>query len=148
MPLKVDIRGVKELERSLLALGKFGSAAKVTRQGLRPGAAEVREEVRRRAPVRTGAYRKSIKVRIGNARRNLSNTVARLYVASVGKRAPLSHLLEYGTINMRAFPHFRDVAERKLLSIVNGFSRVYWPKFEKEVKRLAIRNAVRSARRG
>ncbi len=141
MPLNVKISGGPETVRALAALGKFASAAKVGRQALRPGAREIVKAVRSDAPSQTGRYRRSIKTVVGRGR---GDTVARLFVAPTGSRSRrIAHLLEFGTRYMLAQPHFRPALDAKGQRVIELFGREIWPRIAKEVRRLAVRSAVR-----
>jgi HK97 gp10 family phage protein len=97
MTAKFTMTGGKELEEALKELGNQ-IAGRLGNNAVRAGARVIAAEARARAPVATGALRKSIKV-VGDAEeRRLGGTTRTAYVVA---RAPHAHLVEKGTLPRR-----------------------------------------------
>lgn len=85
------IKGGKELDAMLASLAPK-IEKNILRAALRSGAVVFRQEAKSKAPVDSGALRKSIKVSVGTKKGRIT---AKLKVG--GKLAPHAMLVEYGT---------------------------------------------------
>lgn len=115
--------GVDGLKGAVMAhLEEYVSmAAEETKEAVEEVSKEVKAEIQKNAPVKTGKYKKSWKVtKISETGRSLVNVV------HSSKYYMLTHLLEEGHAKRgggrtRAFPHIskgEELAERKLVEIV------------------------------
>lgn len=109
--MSVIVKGLQELSRQFNRVLKEVDAG--CKKAMRKITKEVADDARDAAPVSTGEYKKSIRHKM--ARNGLYGWA---YAGKKGKtkRGYLGHLLEYGTIKMKARPHFLpalDKAKRK-----------------------------------
>lgn len=103
----IQITGLKELDRALQELA-WPASRRALRKGMRQGANIVRDEVRNKAPVRTGNLKRSIRTR----ERREENGWMR-FAVEVRRRAFYGRFLEYGTSKMTAKPFIRPAASEK-----------------------------------
>lgn len=85
---EIDISEMKKLDRAFKRMSGI-QIEKVNRNAMSAGARIIRDEAKRRSPVRTGRLRKSIKLKRRRSRRNV------IQVSMTA--APHWHLVEYGT---------------------------------------------------
>lgn len=104
--ISYKITGARELERKLLGLGP-AVATKIGADALLEGAKPILKDMRRRAPVKTGALRKSIATK---AVRGTGSVLTRI----IGFRAPgryYAHLVEFGTRHSGSRPFMRPALD-------------------------------------
>jgi HK97 gp10 family phage protein len=101
----VGFYGIKEtIEKieQMISMGQPGKPMyKAAKEVYIKAALVVRDEARRRAPVKTGALKKSIFAAHGNE--NKPNAL----VGVNYRIAPHAHLIEYGSMKNRPYPFFR-----------------------------------------
>lgn len=92
--LNYSIEGGKQVEEALKALGSK-VAKSISNKALRQGANILKEEMKAQVPVRSGALKKSIKVKKNSFDRD---TKAQTYtIGPTGKVAFIARFIEYGT---------------------------------------------------
>ncbi len=105
----IEVRGLDEAIakcKSLTSAMEAKDVEKVLVKGMRT----VRDEAKRRVPVRTGLLKSAIKAKIGKRK---GKYVAGAFSAVDFKRAPHAYLVEYGTRHSRAKPYFRPAWDTK-----------------------------------
>jgi HK97 gp10 family phage protein len=141
--IRARVRGMKGLVQALEAFGRNTTKAKVLATSLRPAAANMRDAIRSVAPVSEGDggphghYWKTIKIK----RQVTRDGSAHMTIRSRGKKAPLSHLLEFGTVNMTARPHFKPAFDATYKSVLEIFATELWPRVAKEARFQANKTA-------
>lgn len=105
----VQVEGLDEAVRRVQSL-MYALEAKEVEKVLEKGMREVRDEAKRRVPVRTGLLKSAIKARIGKRR---GRFVANAFAAVDYKKAPHAYLVEYGTRHSQAKPYFRPAWDAK-----------------------------------
>jgi HK97 gp10 family phage protein len=103
----IQVLGLKELDAALQNLA-YPATRRALRKGMRAGANVVRDEVRARAPVKSGNLKRKIRTRErsedqGNMR----------FAVEVPRSAFYGKFFEYGTSKMAAKPFMRPAAEAK-----------------------------------
>jgi HK97 gp10 family phage protein len=101
------ITGLDKLEQKLKGLGP-AVATRIGADSLTAGAAPITKAMRRLAPYRTGALRRSITSRAVRA------TGGSVLSRMIGFKSPgryISHLLEFGTVKMAARPFIRPAMD-------------------------------------
>ena len=137
--MQYSVHGFKELERKLLMLGNE-TAGKALLPALRAGGNVIRDEARRRAPVKTGRLRRSIGVRINKRLEQGAEAVIR-----VSRRAWYGRLIEFG-----AEQHIIEPArERRTKQILQRLTRKRSAKREaSDIADLALMNLDAAAGKG
>jgi HK97 gp10 family phage protein len=148
--IRAKIRGHEGLISALEQLGTQATKAKVLATSLRPAAAIMRDAIRSCAPASSGDggpnghYYKTIKIK----RQVTRDGSAHLTIRSRGKKAPLSHLLEYGTVKMMARPHFKPGYDATYKDTIEVFAKELWPRFAREVRFQASKTLKRAKKVG
>lgn len=109
----VEVAGLDEAVRRVQSL-RYALEAKEVEKVLSKGMRVVRDEAKRRVPVKTGLLKSAIKARIGKRR---GKYVASAFAAVDYKKAPHAYLVEYGTRHSRAKPYFRPAWDTKAESV-------------------------------
>lgn len=105
----VEVEGLEEAVRRVQSL-KYALEANEVEKALSKGMRVVRDEAKRRVPVKTGLLKSAIKARIGKRR---GKYVASAFAAVDYKKAPHAYLVEYGTRHSQAKPYFRPAWDTK-----------------------------------
>ena len=105
----IQVDGLDEAVRRVQSITSSLEAREVEKV-LSKGMRVVRDEAKRRVPVRTGLLKSAIKARIGKRR---GRFVANAFAAVDYKKAPHAYLVEYGTRHSRAKPYFRPAWDTK-----------------------------------
>ncbi len=105
----VEVEGLEEAVRRVQSL-RYALEAKEVEKVLSKGMRVVRDEAKRRVPVKTGLLKSAIKARIGKRR---GKYVAGAFAAVEYKKAPHAYLVEYGTRHSQAKPYFRPSWDTK-----------------------------------
>lgn len=117
--LRLELKGDKKLRRALKKL-PAKVQRKVTRQAVSAGATPITKEMRRRAPVATGATQLSIRRKTKTDKK--TGTIFAIIGADTRVRqttprehvpARIVHILEKGSIRMAARPFMRPAFEAK-----------------------------------
>ena len=137
-----SLRGAKELERALMRLPK-AMGKTVLRAALKKAAEPVRAAAEANAPVgRTGRFKKSFAIkstlskRQRRGRAKLSRGGVIMYVGSTD---PKAHLLEFGTVKMRARPTLRPAWDANKHRVLASLRVEVWRALAKAARRLARR---------
>src|SRR5262245_33332463 len=104
MTMKITVRGGQQTARALRELGKRSSAETVLRSALRPGASEIVEAARAKAPRDTGALARSIAIGIIKTRRQAAKLVVGHRKDDPKSRWRISHIVEFGSRFVSARP--------------------------------------------
>jgi len=113
------IEGVEQLETKLKGLGS-AVATKIGSDSLVAGANYLAKEIRRRAPVRTGALKRSVRSQI--VRIFGSNLLVRT-IGFVRPGRSYSHLVEFGTVKAAAHPFVRpslDAGHNRIIAEIGA----------------------------
>ena len=121
----IQVEGLEDLNRRLQDLSK-GLGPDVVEPILLKGAESIADAVRQRTPIGpTGNLRRSITAK--TLRRHGFSAAPSLAAINF-KLGPHAHLLEFGTVKMKARPFFQPTAESKLPEvseqIINDLLRV------------------------
>lgn len=101
---RVKIEGLKELERSLMALGKV-TAKNVARRVLMKAGKPIAEDAAQNAPDDTGKLIRSVAATTRNPKRNKKASPIEVHVGP--GRAPKAHLQEFGSRRHGPQPYLR-----------------------------------------
>jgi HK97 gp10 family phage protein len=104
MDLKIDVKGLKELEKALTLL-PLRVAVKHASKAVREGAKVIQQAARAKVPVDTGNLKRSISVKVLNRNRDAYQVTAMVGPEIVGRRSSkkkkidafYAHWVEYGT---------------------------------------------------
>ena len=111
----VMVKGLQELNRQFT---KFGNDMHRELKGeIKQAIKEVATDAKANAPADTGEYKRSIKFAVAK-----SGLIAWAYAGRKGegsKRGYLGHLLEYGTVKTKAYPHFGPALDK----VKSGFGK-------------------------
>ena len=132
--VKFDIKGAKEMERILKALGPE-IASKVGDQALRAAGKVVADEAKRLVHVRSGALRDSIVVRGERKRKNANERLVQVTFEKPHSRR--AHLEEFGTSRQAAHPFLRPAADNKVKEAIGAFGKVMARGVAREAKKMA-----------
>lgn len=91
--IEFKIDGAKELDELLKQL-PANVARRVSANALRAAGRDMRDEMKRMVPVKTGALKRSIKVITAKSDKRDERNVK---VGVIGKETPLAHLVEFGS---------------------------------------------------
>lgn len=129
----VKITGAKEIEK-ILKLIPHRIQERVILNSVKAGARVVRDEAKRRVPVRTGVLRDSIVVRKGfyQPRHGALAIVGVKWPAS-----PLAHLIEFGTAHSRPQPYMGPAADAVWLEAIDAAGKNIGRGVEREALKLA-----------
>jgi len=147
MPAKVTIRGGPETARALQLLGRKSSEVKVLRAALRPGARQIANMARSRAPRDTGALRRSIAVGIVKTPGRSAKLVVGHRRDQAEGRWRISHIIEFGSRFVSARPYMGPAAQAAAHGVITAFGATIWQLIAKEATRVASRAALRRRRR-
>jgi HK97 gp10 family phage protein len=142
--VRAKVRGMSQMIEALNAFGRKATAQKVLAKSIRPSASDMRDAVRSLAPEDTGEYLRTIKTK--RQGRQEPGT-AKYTIRSRGRKAPLSHLLEFGTSKMIAHPHFEPAFNALAAGVPAVFVREYWPQLAREVKFQAARTLKKAGKK-
>lgn len=118
--LTFSIKGAREMEKLLLQLGPR-LAAKAGDQSLRAGAKPIVDAAKRLVPVDTGKLRRSITARISRAYRANQRIIL---IGFTRPRSAIAHLVEFGTVKMRAQPFMRPALDTQAKNALTEMGRV------------------------
>lgn len=110
----VEILGLKELDQALQQMA-WPAARRALRKGMRQGANVVRDEVRAKAPVKTGNLRRKIRTR---ERREDADGLR--FAIEIPRSAFYGRFIEFGTSRVAAKPFMRPAAEAKTEAAVSA----------------------------
>jgi len=110
----VEILGLKELDQALQQMA-WPAARRALRKGMRQGANVVRDEVRAKAPVKTGNLRRKIRTR---ERREDADGLR--FAIEIPRSAFYGRFIEFGTSKIAARPFMRPAAEAKTEAAVSA----------------------------
>lgn len=110
----VEILGLKELDQALQQMA-WPAARRALRKGMRQGANVVRDEVRAKAPVKTGNLRRKIRTR---ERREDADGLR--FAIEIPRSAFYGRFIEFGTSRIAAKPFMRPAAEAKTEAAVSA----------------------------
>ena len=125
--LAIQVIGAQELADALHSLARK-DMNRATRKGLRVAANLVRDEARRRAPMRTGRLRRNITVSVSSkvAKVRVREGSVKSKKAGIAARtdpqnAYYARFLEHGTSKMAARPFMRPALDAQKDKAVSGF---------------------------
>jgi len=130
--LGLRIDGAEEIERQLRKISAKAQRG-VLRKALRKAAQPVLREAKKKAPKRTGQYRKSLAIAASVTARDASARVGSRK-GRPGSPSSRSHLLERGTIKMRARPHLEPALKEQRGEAVEIFARQMRNEIEKALR--------------
>jgi HK97 gp10 family phage protein len=137
------VKGLKELEKKLLALSKEYGAKKANsalRAPLKAAMSPIVQEVKNNTPVDTGALRDSTKLRIRQPSKQIkADNPDVTMIASVGweENRKQQIAVEYGTNSREANPVLRPALENNKKEIVARFAKTLGPSIERSARRLS-----------
>lgn len=141
----VKVEGLKELEKALNELPKATGKNVLKRTSIKSLTPMI-EEARSLVPIRSGRLRDSLKIstrlskrQAGIARRRTDKSYFEIYAGA--SSLPHAHLVEFGTVKMRAQPFMRpawDLNNRLALEI---FSVESWKEIDAAAARIARKTA-------
>ncbi len=120
--VNVTVTGDAEVDRKFAETFIF-EARKLVRKASRAGAKELLKEAKARVPVRTGVLKKALKVRaLKRSRFNKISPGARVIAGSPARGpAYYAHMVEFGTVRMRARPFLRPAMEETKAAVKAAF---------------------------
>lgn len=143
--LRFQIQGADALVKAMKKLPKSMTKT-VMRAALKKVAEPVRAMAAARAPVgETGRYKDSFVIKSTLSKSQRKGQRYRLrggVVLYVGSTDPKAHLLEFGTVNMRARPTLRPAWDLHKSRMLESLGRELWKALARAAKRLA-KSAVR-----
>lgn len=148
--IKMDIKGVRELEASLRSLQKeYGgkAAAQAMRPAMRAAMAPLVTDVTQDTPVDSGVLRDSVKMKIGKPTKKMSSSAhynsSTVIYGQVGWFWSKPSLwwealaVEFGTQNVPAQNVLRSIHEKEAQGMLQRFGDTLGPSIEKKAKSLA-----------
>lgn len=152
--LKIEIKGLKELERNLLALQKeYGgkAAPQALRPAMKAAVDPLKSVVQANTPVDDGDLQASTKVRIGKPTKKMlktqhynSDTIIFGQVGWFWRRPSLwfqAVAVEYGNMNIPAHRTLSNALEGGASGALQRFKNKLGPSIEKKAKSLAKKRA-------
>lgn len=112
--VEVKILGGKELHKALSQL-PIAVEKRIAQKGLRAGAKVIIKDAKSRVPVDEGVLKKEIKTKAGPKSRG--NVIIQIFTST---KAWYSHLIEFGTSNMRARPFLRPAVDNNHAEILKA----------------------------
>lgn len=125
----VEILGLKELDQALQQLA-WPAARRALRKGMRQGANAVRDEVRAKAPVKTGNLRRKIRTR-----ERSEDADGLRFAIEIPRSAFYGRFIEFGTSKIAAKPFMRPAAEAKTEAAVTVMRNALAEAIEIEMRR-------------